>query len=258
MSRFNEGGKPIIYNNRDIYQYFGLKVIDFEPYVLDDFGVKRSVTFNNNILVDVKDERFNIKITFVRTKLSNINLKNKRIIGLDNNFLQEVSRVFFGKKDVNTLRYGDLFYYVIPVSGTIQKLDDIGHFSIEFESCSPYCYSNIYTKAVTVSAINSPKVIELNNNGINNVYYEVEFICLESGTLTISNLGKSITIKNQSVGKEVNIIGDTLEFLGIEPSNIEGDLSTALKLIYGTNRITIKTDGKFKMIFSYQAEYALT
>lgn len=246
MSRFNQHRKPVYYNNINLYERYGIKAVDLELFTIEDFGVRRSVTFTGDTLVNVEDNRFSIKITFIRTK-------NNEIVKLDDEFLKEMSRLFYSSKKANILEYS-LFYYVMPTSGSIEKMNNIGHFSVEFESLSPYSYSGIYCNRVNINKDNSGKVKEISNNGINVVKMDVDIECINDGNLIITNNGNIIKVNNVVAGDIVTIIGDT--------SEIEADCEIefnykALELRYGVNRIKLETDGMFKVEFKFQAEYGL-
>lgn len=254
MSRFTEGRKSVKYNNLDLYQRCGLKCVDLETYVEDEFGIKRSVTFTGSTLINIEDNRFNVRLTFTRVKVGN-NMNSRNLIELDDDFIREISGVIY-EKEVNILEYNDMLYYVVPISGSIQKMNDIGHFSIEFESLSPYCYSPIFTHFVPVDTTDIDYIEELRNNGVNMTNADLYIECIQDGNLEINNRDNKIIITNAKAGDVIEIKGDTNEVQFNSNCSIDYNYK-ALELNCGANRVRVNTNSNFEIVFKFQEEYGL-
>lgn len=252
MSRFTEGRESVKYNNLDLYQRGGLKVVDLETYVEDEFGVKRSVTFTGSTLINIEDNRFNVRLTFTRVKVGN-NINSTDLIELDDDFIREISGVIY-EKEVNILEYNGMIYYVVPVNGSIQKMNDIGHFTIEFESLSPYSYSPILTHFVPVDR--EEWIEELSNNGVNMTNADLYIECIEDGNLEINNRGNKIIVTNAKAGDVIEIMGDTNEVQTDSNCSIDYNYKT-LEIMCGVNRVRVSTNSNFEVVFKFQEEYGL-
>lgn len=170
--------------------------------------------------------------------------------------MEEITRVFYntGQDGVNILEIGGKVYYVSPTGGTLKRYSrSVSEFTIEFESLSPYCYSPIMINSIRVLYDNSPKTVNIVNRG-NDTHAELEVECVQTGTLTISNNGAELFI-NANVGDIIKVDGDPAEVS--DYSKVAGNIRDSLMLIYGSNNVSISTDGDFKVVFRYQCEYAL-
>lgn len=244
----------IIYNGRNLSQLYDLYVVDEDMELENDLGVAQSANLNNGALINVEKDMFTFSLKFIRK----INGKLASLDGiyLGRSFIEEISRVFFdtSKDGVNILELGGRVYYVSPTSGTLKRYSrSVSEFTIEFESLSPYAYSPIMVSSIRVLSDNSPKTIEITNRG-NDTYLELEVECVQTGTLTISNNGEELVI-NANAGDIAKVNGDTAEVS--DYSKVAGNIRDSLMLIYGSNNVSISTDGDFKVVFRYQCEYAL-
>ncbi|MFR1823080.1 MAG: hypothetical protein ACLSXJ_06905 [Clostridium saudiense] len=246
--------KSIIYNGRNLSQLYDLYVVDEDIELESDLGVTQSANLNNGALINLEKDTFTFSLKFIRK----INGKLASLDGiyLGRSFIEEISRVFFdtSKDGVNILELGGRVYYVSPTSGTLKRYSrSVSEFTIEFESLSPYAYSPIMVSSIRVLSDNSPKTIEITNRG-NDTYLELEVECVQTGTLTISNNGEELVI-NANAGDIAKVNGDTAEVS--DYSKVAGNIRDSLMLIYGSNNVSISTDGDFKVVFRYQCEYAL-
>lgn len=244
----------IIYNGRNLSQLYDLYVVDEDMELESDLGVTQSANLNNGALINVEKDTFTFSLKFIRK----INGKLASLDGiyLGRSFIEEISRVFFdtSKDGVNILELGGRVYYVSPTSGTLKRYSrSVSEFTIEFESLSPYAYSPIMVSSIRVLSDNSPKTIEITNRG-NDTYAEIEVECVQTGTLTISNNGEELVI-NANAGDIAKVDGDTAE--ASDYSKVTGNIKDSLMLRYGSNNVSISTDGDFKVVFRYQCEYAL-
>ena len=246
--------KSVIYNGRNLSQLYNLYVVDEDIEMESSLGITQSANLNSGALINVEKENFSFSLKFIRKV-------NGKVASLDGMFLgrpfmEEISRVFFntGNDGVNILEIGGRVYYVSPTSGTLLRHSrNLGEFSIEFESLSPYCYSPIMLNSVRVNETNSPKTIEITNRG-NDTYAEVSVECVQAGTLTVTNNGAELTVDCEA-GDVVKIDGDTAE--GSDYDKVDGDIKSALSLRYGVNNTTLNTTGDFKVVFKYQCEMNL-
>ena len=247
--------KSVIYKGRNLSQLYDLYVVDEDIELESDLGVTQSANLNNGALINLEKENFTFSLKFIK-KI------NDKVCSLDTMFLgrpfiEEISRVFYntGQDGVNILELGGKVYYVSPTGGTLKRYSrNLGEFTIEFESLSPYCYSPIMINSIRVLSDNSPKTIEITNRG-NDTYAELEVECVKAGTLTINNNGAELTIDCEA-GDIIKVDGDTADIVG-DYSKVAGNIRDSLMLRYGSNNVSISTDGDFKVVFRYQCEYAL-
>lgn len=244
----------VIYNGRNLSQLYNLYVVDEDIEMENDLGVTQSANFNNEALINVEKENFSFSLKFIRKV-------NGKVCSLDGmflgrSFMEEVTRVFYNTSNdgVNILKVGGKIYYVSPASGTLLRHSrNLGEFSIEFESLSPYCYSPIMLNSVRVNETNSPKTIEITNRG-NDTYAEVSVECVQAGTLTVTNNGAELTVDCEA-GDVVKVDGDTADVSDYD--KVSGNIRGALGLRYGVNNTTLNTTGDFKVVFKYQCEMNL-
>ncbi len=244
----------IIYNGRNLSQLYDLYVVDEDMELENDLGVAQSANLNNGALINVEKDMFTFSLKFIRK----INGKLASLDGiyLGRPFMEEITRVFYntGQDGVNILEIGGKVYYVSPTGGTLKRYSrSVSEFTIEFESLSPYCYSPIMINSIRVLYDNSPKTVNIVNRG-NDTHAELEVECVQTGTLTISNNGAELFI-NANVGDIIKVDGDPAEVS--DYSKVAGNIRDSLMLIYGSNNVSISTDGDFKVVFRYQCEYAL-
>lgn len=246
--------KSIIYNGRNLSQLYDLYVVDEDIELESDLGVTQSANLNNGALINLEKENFTFSLKFIRK----INGKLASLDGiyLGRPFIEEISRVFYdtGQDGINILELGGKVYYVSPTGGTLKRYSrSVSEFIIEFESLSPYAYSPVMINSIRVLSDNSPKTVNIVNRG-NDTYLELEVKCVQTGTLTISNNGEELVI-NANAGDVIKVDGDTAEVS--DYSKVAGNIRDSLMLIYGSNNVSISTDGDFKVVFRYQCEYAL-
>ena len=246
--------KSIIYNRRNLSQLYDLYVVDEDIELESDLGVTQSVNQNNGALINLEKDMFTFSLKFIRKV--NGKLASLDTMFLGRSFMEEITRVFFNtsKDGINILEIGGKVYYVSPTSGTLKRYSrSVSEFTIEFESLSPYCYSPIMINSIRVLSDNSPKTVDIVNRG-NDTYAEIEIECVQAGTLTLNNNGEELVI-NANAGDVIKVDGDTAE--ASDYSKVAGNIRDSLMLIYGSNNVSISTDGDFKVVFRYQCEYAL-
>ena len=244
----------IIYNGRNLSQLYDLYVVDEDMELENDLGVAQSANLNNGALINIEKDTFTFSLKFIRKVNGKLAFLDTMFLG--RSFMEEITRVFFNtsKDGVNILEIGGKVYYVSPTSGTLKRHSrSLSEFTIEFESLSPYCYSPIMINSIRVLSDNSPKTVNIVNRG-NDTYAELEVECVQAGVLTISNNGAELFI-NANAGDVIKVDGDTAE--ANDYSKVSGNIRDSLMLIYGSNNVSISTDGDFKVVFRYQCEYAL-
>lgn len=246
--------KNVTYNGRNLSQLYDLYVVDEDIELESDLGTSQSANLNNGALINVEKENFTFSLKFIRK--INGKLASLDTMFLGRSFMKEVTRVFFNtsKDGINILELGGKVYYVSPMGGSLLRHSrNLGEFSIEFESLSPYCYSPIMLNSVRVLNDNWTKTIEITNRG-NDTYAEVSVECVQAGMLTINNNGAELTIDCEA-DDVVKIDGDTAEVS--DYSKVAGDIRDTLGLRYGANNITLNTTGDFKVALRYQYEMNL-
>lgn len=246
----------IIYNGRNLSQLYDLYVVDEDIEIESSLGVTQSANLNNGALINLEKENFTFSLKFIRK--INGKLASLDTMHLGRPFMEEVTRVFYNTSTdgVNILELGGKVYYVSPTGGSLLRHSrNLGEFSIEFESLSPYCYSPIMLNSVRVLNDNWTKTIEITNRG-NDTYAEVSVECVQAGMLTINNNGAELTIDCEA-GDIIKVDGDTADIVG-DYSKVAGDIREALLLRYGSNNITLNaTEGDFKVVFRHQCEMNL-
>lgn len=247
--------KSIVFNGRNLSQLYNLYVVDEDIEIESDLGVTQSANLQNGALINVDKENFSFSLKFIRKV--NGKLASLDTMHLGRPFMEEVTRVFYNTSTdgVNILELGGKVYYVSPTGGSLLRHSrNLGEFTIEFESLSPYCYSPIMLNQVRVLIDNSPKEVNITNRG-NDTYAELGVECVQAGTLTVTNNGVELTINCES-GDIVKVDGDTADIVG-DYSKVVGDIKGTLGLRYGANNITLNTTGDFKVALRYQYEYGL-
>lgn len=253
---FTYGNKnKIIYNGWDLSEWYDLYVVDQDTTIENQLGATGTVNINNNAFINVDKENFTFTLKFIRKdNKGNICSLDDKYLGRP--FLEEVNRIIFSDKEINILEIGSRIYYVVPVSGTLVRHSrNIGEFTIEFQSLSPYCYSPIILSSVRVDSSISPKEVSLSNYG-NRTNVLLECGCVEDGNITITNNknGNSITILNCKAKEEFSIDGESVDVRGISFDRVSGNIKDVLSLEYGTHIFSIETKGTFKLNLKYQAE----
>lgn len=253
---FTYGNKDkIIYNGWDLTEWYDLYIIDEDIILENQLGATGTVNINNNAFINVDKENFTFTLKFIRKDTKgNICSLDDRYLGRP--FLDEVNRIIFRDKEVNTLEIGSRIYYVVPIGGTLRRhTQNIGEFTIEFQSLSPYCYSSIMVSSVRIDSSISSKEISLSNNG-NKTNVLLEVGCVADGDVTITNNknGNSITVLNCKAKEEFIIDGESSDISGIEFNRVVGNIKDTLTLEYGSGVFVVETTGTFKLNLKHQAE----
>lgn len=246
--------KSVIYNGRNLSQLYDLYVVDEDIEIESSLGVTQSANLNNGALINLEKENFTFSLKFIRK--INGKLASLDTMHLGRPLMEEVTRVFYNtsRDGVNILELGGKVYYVSPTGGSLLRHSrNLGEFSIEFESLSPYCYSPIIVNSIRVLSDNSPKTVNIVNRG-NDTYAEIEVECVQTGTLTLNNNGEELVI-NANAGDVIKVDGDTAEVSDYDKAS--GNIRGALGLRYGSNNITLNTTGDFKVVLRYQFEMNL-
>ena len=250
---FTYGNKNRIrYNGYDL-DFYQLCVIDDSIELENQLGVRQTVNSNNNYFVNVTKENFTFTLKFIR-KVNGVP-SSLDIRWTNGTFLDEINRLFFSNKEVNLLEIGGRIFYVMPISGTLKRHSkNVGEFSIEFQSLSPYCYSPIMVSNVTINTTNSPKEITLTNKG-NEVYVLLKVNIIADGDLIVTNKknGNSITVSNCMVGEKFIIDGENCDVKWIDYSRVQGNIKDTLSLRYGDTKFSINCNGS-KCVLEYQSE----
>lgn len=250
---FTYGNKNRIrYNSYDL-DFYQLCVIDDDIELENQLGVRQTVNSNNNYFVNVNKENFTFTLKFIR-KVNGVP-SSLDIRWTNGTFLDEINRLFFSNKEVNLLEIGGRIFYVMPISGTLKRHSkNIGEFSIEFQSLSPYCYSHIMVSNVTINTTNSPKEITLTNKG-NEVYALLKVNIIADGDLIVTNKknGNGITVNDCKVGETFIIDGETSDIAWMDYDRVKGNIKDSLALNYGDTTFSINCNGA-KCVFEYQPE----
>ncbi|EOR27455.1 hypothetical protein A500_04521 [Clostridium sartagoforme AAU1] len=242
----------IRYNGYDL-DFYQLCVIDDDIELENQLGVRQTVNSNNNYFVNVDKENFTFTLKFIR-KVNGVP-SSLDVRWTNGTFLDEINRLFFSNKEVNLLEIGGRIYYVIPISGSLKRHSkNVGEFSIEFQSLSPYCYTPIYTSTLKVNSTNSPKEITLGNKG-NDVYATIKAEIIADGDLIVTNKknGETLTVKDCRSGEIFIIDGDNIDVQWIDYSRVTGNIKDTLTLKFGDTTFSIKCNDA-RVGIEYQCE----
>jgi hypothetical protein len=252
---FTYGNKnKILYNSCNLREWYDLYCVDDDTTIENQLGASQSANINNGALVNIDKENFAFTLKFIKKVNGMVSSLDFNYLGRP--FLDEINRLFFSEKEVNILEIGGRIFYVVPISGTLKRhSQNIGEFSIEFQSLSPYCYSPIILINGTVNTTNSPKEFNLKNNG-NETNLLLEVGCISDGNITITNKrnGSSISVLNCKANEEFSVDGESADLKGIGYDRISGNIKDTLTLFYGTSVFNIETTGTFKLNLKYQME----
>lgn len=250
---FTYGKKDtIIYNGYNLREMYDLYVVDEDITLENQLGVKQTVNVNNNTFVNVDKENFTFTLKFIRKINGQVSSLDSMYLGRP--FLDEINRIIFSDKEINILEIGGRIYYVVPISGTLRRHSkNIGEFSIEFQSLSPYCYSSIIVNNIRVD--NTTKEVTLNNIG-NRINIIAEIGCVQAGDITITNnrTGNSITVLDCKANEEFKIDADNVDIVGIDFNEVTGNIKDTLSLEFGNSVFSVECTGIFKVNFRYQCE----
>lgn len=248
MSIFEGNRQDVTYDGKDLSMWYDLYVVYLDANKENIFGVKKTITYNNNTFVKTDSERYVIDVTFAK-------IKNGIPMDIPEDDLDELILLFFRKDEPVIMDIDCKLYYVVPVDGTIRKTKN-KYFTISLESVSPYSYSIPGKDKKVVS--NTIKDFMISNIGITDIYLDLEMEGVaEKVVIRNRTNGNFIEIANLKQGESVHIIGDTLEVLGIGYSRVTGSIKDTLKLKYGTNRFSIEVVGDVTCIFTHQLELGL-
>ena len=248
MSIFDGNRQDVIFDGVDLSMLYDLYVVDMDANKENQFGVKKTITYNNNNFVKTDNERYIIDVTFAR-------IVNGIPADIPENDLDELILLFFKKDEPVVMEIEGKLYYVVSVDGTIRKTQN-KYFTISLESVSPYAYTNI--RIDTKITKDSVREFSISNTGIVDVYLDLEMEGIaEKVVVSNKTNGNSIEIYYLEQEESINIIGDTLEVIGVDYDRIKGNVKDTLKLKVGRNRFSIEVVGSATCRFSHQCQFGL-
>lgn len=248
MSIFEGNRQDVIFNGVDLSMLYDLYVVDMDANKENQFGVKKSLTYANDVFVKAEGERFIIDVTFAR-------VVNGIATDIPEDDIEELILLFFKKDEPVVMEIEGKLYYVVPVDGTIRKTKN-KYFTISLESVSPYSYTNIRVdEKVTTDSLRD---LTICNTGIVDVFMDLEMEGVANKVIvTNKSNGNYIEIDNLKQEESVHIVGDTLEVLGVDYDRVKGNIKDTLKLKVGRNRFSIDVVGSAKCRFTHQCQLGL-
>ena len=236
MSLVFKKRKDIRVNNRHLYNFYGLIAVESEINTNNGYGIV--------------DEGSQFTIKFIRKWFGEMT----RIVGetwYSTTLENDLNRLFF-EKDELMLEVGGLLYYVKAVESEITKYRNFEALDVTFELLSDCCYLRI---AISPIRVIGEKTIDLYNEGIRETDIDLTVQAIEGGDITITNNGKSITIKELKANEQVRVYDSNIE--GISYDSVSGDIYSCLRLNTGRNSITV-TATNANVLFRYQPELGLS
>jgi hypothetical protein len=248
VSIFEGNRQDVNFDGKDLSMWYDLYVVDLDSNKENQFGIKKSITYNGNTFVKTDGLRYVIDVTFARI-IRGIPQE------IDEDDLDELILLFFRKDEPVAMQVEGRLYYVVPIEGSIIKIRN-KYFTITLESVSPYCYTlprHDHYRRIKDRVIER----ELNNKGITDVFTDVEF----------KGSAEKIVVRNKTNGNyieitdvvdvDVNINGDTLEVTGLDYDKVQGNVRETLRMSYGVNRYSIEVVGEVEFQFIHQCEMGL-
>lgn len=175
---------------------------------------------------------------------------------ITDNDKREISRWLF-KNCYKPLECNGLIYYCICTDGNLWSNESgMGYFEIKMRMSSPYAYSPIMYKPVTVT---NEKTIEVYNKSTvcENIYPDIEFLLMnESTSIKITNLTTQQVIEFNGLEKQDNIyvyndgVKQVISKLDATRNIFKLFNKEWLELTYGKNIIKIECEScKFNLLW---------
>lgn len=229
-----------------------------------DFGMSRGVVTEEGVgdiptFIRVKENTFDIELQITKCT------KNGTALSFTEEDKYELSR-WLVKKNPRPLYVDGMIYYVVAKSAKRWfNLRDSGYITLTFESVSPYCYAPIKSNLLEVDREYSFEL--LNDSSIS----EYEFVDIEierksGGTyIEIYNEELDETFRLEGLSSndnKIKIYGEDMlyvENIDKKDKNMRPLIKKDdwLRLVYGVNNITIKTDGVWYVQMTYQEKNPL-
>lgn len=243
MSLFEGKRDKVIWNDISLTDMYKLYVVDIDINESNKFGITRSLNMINNNFISTEDEIFSINITFI--KLDYIDLAE-----WEDGYLDTVAKILFKYKEPKILKVGSKIYYGLFVDGSINKINNRGYFTVTFQSVKPTAFEDIEEIEFYIE---KNEKIYINNNGLYDIYADIEINCIKDGRISLVNNNSKLEVI-MNTGETLKIYGDSREVF------YDGDVycdSDVLKLITDINEFNITATGQFEVVFKYQPEIPL-
>lgn len=268
MSNFDRYfNNNIIINRVDLTSKFGLRYITTNNESNWGNGSISSLSLDtedslNDIPLVKQIKRETMEISFKLMPFDN--LGNPRVV--TDKFIQEVTRLLIGTKEVKEIRISDYLYYGYFTSiNRVYMTQKIAYFECTFKMVSPFCYTTRLVDEVGVQ--NGISRIEISNRSTSSEYlYPDIFIKTQSDCsyITITNANDNSVFKLVDIPKDANIYfyGDNINQFEDKSKETNIDYFSKwnlinLKLIWGINTIYLKSDGACSVGIVFQNEIAL-
>lgn len=221
--------KSIIFDEVNLYDTYKLVNVTEEEFPTKNFGVVNTVIYNakGDTFVEATNDRQVKELIFVKEDIKGV--ANK----ISDDELNVLKQLFFTKKE-HTLQIDNVIYYGLVTSAYIQSYRNSNYFVISFECGVGYSVINKKLFATT----ETPQTITITNNGIEDIYADVEIT--GNGKLTITNIQNGLSAEFTINGEGAKLIGDFGEMINCS-SNELINVRELLKLTVGENNFIIKS-----------------
>lgn len=222
--------KSIIFDEVNLYDTYKLVNVTEEEFPTKNFGVVNTVIYNakGDTFVEATNDRQIKELIFVKEDI-NKGVANK----ISDDELNVLKQFFFTKKE-HTLQIDDVIYYGLVTSAYIQEYRNSNYFVISFECGAGYSV----IKKIFFNTTETPQTITIINNGIEDVYADVEIT--GNGKLTITNIQNGLSAEFTINDEGAKLIGDFGEMINCSSDKLI-NVRELLKLNVGANNFTIKS-----------------
>ena len=221
--------KSIIFDGINLYDTYKLVNVTEEEFPTKNFGVVNTVIYNakGDTFVEATNDRQIKELIFVKEDIKGV--ANK----ISDDELNVLKQLFFTKKE-HVLQIDDVIYYGLVASAYIQPYRNSNYFVISFECGVGYSV----IKKIFFNTSEEPQTITITNNGIEDIYADVEIN--GNGKLTIKNIQNELSAEFTINNEEAKLIGDFGEMINCSSDKLI-NVRELLKLSVGENNFTIKS-----------------
>ena len=219
----------IIFDKINLYDTYKLVNVTEEEFPTKNFGVVNTVIYNakGDTFLEATNDRQIKELIFVKEDIKGVASE------ISDEELNVLKQLFFTKKE-HTLQIDDVIYYGLVTSAYIQEYRNSNYFVISFECGAGYSV----IKKIFFATTETPQTITITNNGIEDIYADVEITI--NGKLTITNIQNGLSAEFTINGEGAKLIGDFGEMINCS-SNELINVRELLKLTVGENNFIIKS-----------------
>lgn len=219
----------IIFDGVNLYNTYKLVNVTEEEFPSKNFGVVNTVIYNakGDTFVEATNDRQIKELIFIKEDIKGVASK------ISSDELNILKQLFFKKKE-HTLQIDDVIYYGLVTSASIQEYRNSNYFVINFQCGAGYSV----VKEEPFTTTGTPQTITITNNGIEDIYSDLEIV--GNGKLTITNIQNGLSAEFTINGEGAKLIGDFGEMINCSSDKLI-NVKELLKLNVGANNFTIKS-----------------